>query len=63
MDAFFWETENANFRIRKITKGGFNKSPMNLAPEAFTECNDFIQKDFYRKVDWLDYQGHRLLAV
>jgi hypothetical protein len=63
MDSFFRETENADFSIRKITKGGFSKSRMNLAPEAFVELNDFIQKDFYKAVDWLGYQGHRLLAV
>lgn len=63
MDAFFRETENADFSIRRITKGGFSKSRMNLAPEAFLELNNFIQKDFYKEVDWLGYQGHRLLAV
>jgi hypothetical protein len=63
MDAFFRETENADFSIRRITKGGFSKSRMNLAPEAFLELNDFIRKDFYQEVDWLGYQGHRLLAV
>lgn len=63
MDAFFRETENEDFNIRKITKGGFSKSRMNLAPEAFLELNDVIQKDFYQEVDWQGYQGHRLLAV
>lgn len=63
MDVFFKEIENADFSIRKITKGGFSKSRMNLAPETFLELNDVIQKDFYQQVDWLGYKGHRLLAV
>jgi hypothetical protein len=63
MDAFFKETENEAFSIRKITKGGFSKSRRNLAPEAFLELNDIIWKDFYQEVEYLGYQGHRLLAV
>lgn len=63
MDAFFKETENEQFSIRKITKGGFSKSRRNLAPEAFLELNDIIWKDFYQEVEYLGYQGHRLLAV
>lgn len=63
MDAFFKETENETFSIRKITKGGFSKSRRNLAPEAFLELNDIIWKDFYQEVEYLGYKGHRLLAV
>ncbi len=63
MDAFFKETENEAFSIRKITKGGFSKSRRNLAPEAFLELNDIIWKDFYQQVEYLGYKGHRLLAV
>jgi len=63
MDSFFKETERTEFSIRKISKGGFSKSRRNLAPEAFLELNDIIWKDFYEEVDWLGYQGHRLLAV
>jgi len=63
MDNFFKETERTEFSIRKISKGGFSKSRRNLAPEAFLELNDIIWKDFYQEVDWLGYQGHRLLAV
>ena len=63
MDAFFKETEHAEFSIRKVTKGGFSKSRRNLAPEAFLELNDIIWRDFYQEVDWKGYQGHRLLAV
>jgi hypothetical protein len=63
MDAFFKETEKEAFSIRKITKGGFSKSRRNLAPEAFLELNDIIWKDFYQEVEYLGYQGHRLLAV
>jgi len=63
MDTFFKETENEAFSIRKITKGGFSKSRRNLAPEAFLELNDIIWKDFYQEVEYLGYQGHRLLAI
>jgi hypothetical protein len=63
MDAFFKETENADFSIRKITKGGFSQSRKNLDPEAFLELNDIIWKSFYEDVEYLGYQGHRLLAV
>jgi hypothetical protein len=63
MDAFFKETENEEFSIRKITKGGFSQSRNLLAPEAFLELNDVICKDFYKEVEYLGYHGHRLLAV
>lgn len=42
MDSFFRETENEEFSIRRITKGGFSKSRRNLAPEAFMELNDIV---------------------
>lgn len=63
MDNFFKETENEDFSIRKITKGGFSQSRKNLSPEAFLELNDIISNDFYKEVDYLGYYGHRLLAV
>jgi len=63
MDAFFKETENEDFSIRKITKGGFSQSRKNLDPEAFLELNDIIWKSFYEDVEYLGYQGHKLLAV
>jgi hypothetical protein len=63
MDSFFKETEDSTFSIRRITKGGFTQSRKNLAPEAFLELNDVICQDFYKEVDYLGYQGHRLLAV
>jgi DDE family transposase len=63
MDSFFKETENEEFNIRRITKGGFSKSRRNLAPEAFMELNDIVWKGFYEQVDYLGYKGHKLLAV
>jgi hypothetical protein len=63
MDSFFWETENEEFNIRRITKGGFSKSRRNLAPEAFMELNDIVWRRFYQQVDYLGYHGHKLLAV
>jgi hypothetical protein len=63
MDNFFRETENEEFSIRRITKGGFSKSRRNLSPEAFVELNDRVWRDFYRKVDYFGYHGHKLLAV
>jgi len=63
MDSFFRETENANFSIRKITKGGFSQSRKHLDPEAFLKLNDIICQEFYDEVEYLGYQGHRLLAV
>jgi len=63
MDAFFKETENEDFSLRKITKGGFSQSRKNLDPEAFLELNDIIWKSFYEDVEYLGYQGHKLLAV
>jgi hypothetical protein len=63
MDNFFRETENEEFNIRRITKGGFSKSRRNLAPEAFLELNDVVWRGFYKQVDYLGYHGHKLLAV
>jgi hypothetical protein len=63
MDSFFRDTENEEFNIRRITKGGFSKSRRNLAPEAFLELNDIMWRGFYQQVDYLGYQGHKLLAV
>jgi hypothetical protein len=63
MDSFFRETENEEFNIRRITKGGFSKSRRNLAPEAFMELNDIVWRGFYEQVDYLGYHGHKLLAV
>jgi hypothetical protein len=63
MDSFFRETENEEFNIRRITKGGFSKSRRNLAPEAFMELNDIVWRGFYQQVDYLGYHGHKLLAV
>jgi len=63
MDSFFRETENEEFNIRRITKGGFSKSRRNLAPEAFLELNDIVWRGFYKQVDYLGYHGHKLLAV
>jgi len=63
MDSFFRETENEEFSIRRITKGGFSKSRRNLAPEAFLELNDIVWRGFYQQVDYLGYHGHKLLAV
>jgi hypothetical protein len=63
MDSFFRETENEEFNIRRITKGGFSKSRRNLAPEAFLELNDIVWRGFYQQVDYLGYRGHKLLAV
>jgi hypothetical protein len=63
MDSFFRETENEDFSIRRITKGGFSKSRRNLAPEAFLELNDIVWRGFYKQVDYLGYHGHKLLAV
>src|ERR1700744_236317 len=62
MDSFR-ETENEEFNIRRITKGGFSKSRRNLAPEAFMELNDIVWRGFYQQVDYLGYHGHKLLAV
>jgi Transposase DDE domain len=63
MDSFFKETANAEFSIRRITKGGFSKSRRNLGPEAFLELNDLVWRRFYEQVDYLGYHGHKLLAV
>ena len=63
MDNFFRKTENEQFSIRRITKGGFSKSRRKLSPEAFLELNDIIWKDFYKEVDFLGYHGHKLLAA
>ncbi|HEY4287849.1 MAG TPA: IS4 family transposase [Puia sp.] len=63
MDSFFKETENEQFSIRKVTKSAFSKSRQELAPEAFRELNDLIWKDFYKKVDYFGYHGHKLLSV
>ena len=63
MDSFFKETENEEFSIRRITKGGFSKSRRNLASEAFMELNDIVWRRFYQRVDYLGYHGHKLLAV
>jgi hypothetical protein len=63
MDSFFKETENEEFSIRRITKGGFSKSRRNLAPDAFLELNDLVWRRFYQQVDYLGYHGHKLLAV
>jgi hypothetical protein len=63
MDSFFRETENEEFNIRRITKGGFSKSRRNLAPEAFMELNDIVWRKFYQQADYLGYHGHKLLAV
>jgi hypothetical protein len=63
MDSFFRETANEQFNIRRITKSGFSKSRQKLAPEAFLELNDIIWRDFYKKVDYLGYHGHKLLAA
>jgi hypothetical protein len=63
MDSFFRETENEEFSIRRITKGGFSKSRRNLAPEAFVELNDIVWRGFYQQVDYLGYHGRKLLAV
>ena len=63
MDSFFKETENEQFSIRSVTKSGFSKSRQKLAPEAFLELNDIIWKDFYKKVDYLGYHVHKLLAA
>lgn len=63
VDSFFKETENEAFSIRKITKGGFSQSRKNLCPEAFSELNEVICKDFYGEAEWLGYHGRRLLAV
>jgi len=49
MDAFFKETENEQFSIRKITKGGFSKSRRNLAPEASWNSMISFGKTFIRK--------------
>jgi hypothetical protein len=63
MDSFFRETEEEEFSIRKVTKGAFSQSRKNLAPEAFLKLNEIIWRDFYKKVDYLGYHGHKLLAV
>jgi hypothetical protein len=63
MDAFFKETEEEAFNIRRITKSGFSQSRKNLAPEAFLELNNLIVQDFYKEVAFLGYKNHRVLAV
>lgn len=63
MDNFFREASDETFSIRKITKGGFTQSRKNLSPQAFLELNNIIVHDFYKDVEYLGYQGHRLLAV
>lgn len=63
MDAFFKDTEDEAFNIRKITKGGFSQSRKNLSAEAFLELNDVIVQDFYQEVAYLGYHNHRILAV
>jgi hypothetical protein len=63
MDAFFKETEDAEFNIRRVTKSAFTQSRENLSPEAFLELNDLVVRDFYQKVAFLGYKNHRLLAV
>jgi hypothetical protein len=53
MDSFFRETENEDFSIRRITKGGFSKSRRSLAPEAFP-IEERVHKSARktRKKDW-----------
>jgi hypothetical protein len=63
MDAFFKETEDAEFNIRRVTKSAFTQSRKNLSPEAFLELNNLVVRDFYQKVAFLGYKNHRLLAV
>jgi hypothetical protein len=63
MDSFFKDTENEHFNIRRITKSGFSRSRRKLAPEAFLELNDIIWRDFYKKLDYLGYHGHKMLAA
>jgi len=63
MDAFFKETEEEAFNIRRITKSGFSQSRKNLSPEAFLELNNLIVQDFYKEVAFLGYKNHRVLAV
>jgi len=63
MDSFFRETEDEAFSIRRVTKGAFSQSRRKLSPEAFLKLNEIIWRDFYKKVDYLGYHGHKLLAV
>jgi hypothetical protein len=63
MDAFFKETEDAEFNIRRVTKSAFTQARKNLSPEAFLELNDVVVQNFYQNVAFLGYKNHRLLAV
>jgi hypothetical protein len=63
VDSFFKEIENVAFTIRKITKGGFSQARKNISPEVFLKLNDVICKNFYKQVDYLGYNGYRLLFL
>ena len=54
MDSFFRETENEDFSIRRITKGGFSKSRRNLAwRPSWSSMTSFGAAFISRSITWV----------
>jgi len=62
LDKFYSRLEDAEFNIRRVTKGAFSKARGLLDPYAFTRLNEVAVNTFYEGSNYDTWLGHRLLS-
>jgi hypothetical protein len=63
LDSFYKEVTGSDYNIRKVTKGALTQARSQLNPSAFIEMNENVCDTFYTQAPYLQWKGHRLLAV
>ena len=62
LDKFYKAVDDADFNIRKVTKGAFSKARKLVDPYAFSRLNEVAVNTFYEEAPYYNWLGHRLLA-
>jgi hypothetical protein len=62
LDKFYKAVDDADFNIRKVTKGAFSKARQLVDPYAFSRLNEVAVNTFYEEAPYYNWLGHRLLA-
>ena len=62
LDKFYKAVDDADFNIRKVTKGAFSKARQLVDPYAFSRLNEVAVNTFYEEAPYYNWLGHRLLS-
>jgi hypothetical protein len=62
LNHFFKLIRSEDFDINEVSKSAFTQARAKLKAEAFVELSELITQDFYDKMPWMSWLGHRILS-